>query len=767
MRYKDFEAPRDWGFWLLLIALVMLLPLCWLPQLSSSEAIIALVSRNMTETGDYISYRLLGQEVFAFPVMPWLLSLLTRFFPLNEFSVRLLGILPIFLLAALCYLVTKRVYGKNAAPVAAVVSSTVAVLVFRKKGIEGDGYTLYAFLINAAWFAFYYIGRIKRKWLWAWSVSHLILCLAVLTVGFKALFFFYFPLFWIRRPATLRRRMLTWEHGISIFTSLILMTIWLIMNPELGRNLASFLPSLGTTAMHQNYVLRLFTFPIIAICGTFPWLFLAWPAFCQAYRPLEQDPNFSSYNRTIISSLFVFFWLMPTRGPSELLPLIGPFAILVASNYEVLVRRHGPELLRIVRLLSILTLILSAAWVIGGMFQPASRSDFKILPEHIQMAAVIMACGSIILASFFLKLKPRFPVWMMILVSILMLKLLWTGTYVPNNFKDVNFRRELVVKLEPSIPEKATLYEVLPNKKDRNFPSEWYYLNRRVLILHQGEKLPQAKEVFVIGGPDEPTVGREREWVPLTGKVPYRDGQIFRIWKGIRNEKNFAWRAADLKPAEGNASFLWVDSWPSAKGKNFEQSQPARRPRWHSRGLYGNPTVRFEGGQCLESDGTELLKSLELEHTFLVVAKLREWDPKQVLLDYRSISGRDTVLQRIEYDSRTRRLSSLSRDGEGRTVLLSGKADVTRSAVIIVRRNKKRIDLFCNGRRIDSQAHKLKEIRGENMKITLGAQGSGDTPINFVYGYIPEVQIYNRWLDDERIKTRTKYLKSTYFKNLL
>jgi hypothetical protein len=84
-----------------------------------------------------------------------------------------------------------------------------------------------------------------------------------------------------------------------------------------------------------------------------------------------------------------------------------------------------------------------------------------------------------------------------------------------------------------------------------------------------------------------------------------------------------------------------------------------------------------------------------------------------------------------------------------------------------VRRNKKRIDLFCNGRRIDSQPHKLKEIRGETMRITLGAQGSGKTPTNFAYGYIPEIQIYNRWLDDERVQTRTKYLKTTYFKSLL
>ncbi len=406
--------------------------------------------------------------------------------------------------------------------------------------------------------------------------------------------------------------------------------------------------------------------------------------------------------------------------------------------------------------------------MIGGYFQPGSRLDFISLPENVQLTAVFMSCGAIVLAALFLGLKPKFPVWMMILISVLMLKLLWTGTYFLNNFSDVNDCRELACELAPAVPEKVTLYEILPNKKNRNFPAEWYYLNRRVLILHKGEKLPQTKEVFVIGGPDEPIIGKEREWVPLTPRVDYHDNQVFRIWKGIRNEKNYAWRAADLAPPAGDTAFYrWVDSWSSAKGGSFVQKERGRRPRWRPHGLFGNPTVQFEGGQCLESDGNALLKSLELEHTFIIVAKLSEWDPKQVLLDYQNANGGSAVLQRIEYDSDSRKSTSFSQDAEGNTVTLSGKTDLTRPAVIIVRRNKKRIDLFCNGRRVDSQRHALKEIRDVDMRITLGAQRSGKSPTHFAYGHIPELQIYNRWLDDERIKTKTKTLNTTYFKSSL
>ncbi len=79
---------------------------------------------------------------------------------------------------------------------------------------------LHALLLPAAWAAWYYYGQQGKKWYRAWGIALGLVFVAVLAVGAKALFFFYFPLLFLHRPFNIFHRL---QGPAHVFTFTLLL----------------------------------------------------------------------------------------------------------------------------------------------------------------------------------------------------------------------------------------------------------------------------------------------------------------------------------------------------------------------------------------------------------------------------------------------------------------------------------------------------------------------------------------------------------------
>lgn len=523
---RETSAPKYW-YLLLIGALVLLALNCWLPELSPKEAAVALVAAEMHQgAGSLANPQLLGNPVLAPPLGPWLLAAFSYIAPLNEFGVRLLGLAPLALLAVLCAYVAWRRAGSHAA--AAAAAAVLTCFVALEKGIYGAGDMLFCLLINCCWLLWYRLSRERRQWLYAWFFVHLLLCLAVLAGGGKAIFFFYFPLLFLRRPLKISRRLGQPDHWVSLLAVLAIGAAWIMLSPYLPGQLLGYLGEFQPTPEPMGYLKRFVRFPARAVLGYLPWIFLVWPAFCMAFRPLEKETVFCQFLRTIVFSLTFFFWFFPGGRPSSLLPLIGPLAILLAMNYELLVRRYARQLMRLPKLMAwlaaagvVVSLGLGAGLFFRDAAPPLPRS--VLLPT---LGGLLVAAG---LAIAVLFRKDNRHVWLQVLAATVALHLVFAAAaYNVHRRLSYSHARDTAARLADDVPPGAPVYVMIA---DEPSASLCYYLRRPVQRIALADDLPIRREpVFLLGG-DRVPISKFRDWTAVSERVVFRDRPI-RMWRG-------------------------------------------------------------------------------------------------------------------------------------------------------------------------------------------------------------------------------------------
>ena len=359
----------------------------------------------------------------AFPLYPALSGLLMRGFGVPaEFALRTVSLLMLAATAVLTYFAAASERSCRAGLVAAgMYISTFLVL---EKACDGDPATSNAFFLLAAQLLFFQYGIRRTNWNAAWISSLALLGFGFFSGGFRVLLYFVFPMFFFRRPLSVKSKFR--KPGFAIGVALLAVCI-----------LAWSIPYLKI--MHHTQLLHIrfedFTpggwlqevalFPLMLPLRLLPWSLIAWIPFCVALQALDSTPILSRYLRTLVFASLALLWLLPDGDPVELLYLLGPLSILVGINYELGMRRYGFKIRKALILCSAFAVV--AALSVGVVcfvpqewltpFLSLSNSlDFAASAGYRGWAAVAVLVLLYIAWRLYRGRSAR-PVWIMLLAT--------------------------------------------------------------------------------------------------------------------------------------------------------------------------------------------------------------------------------------------------------------------------------------------------------------------------------------------------------------
>ncbi len=516
--------------------LLLSVPAMFLPELSDEEALHATISREMLQNNDFVTPRFQGSDMLVGPMCAWVLSLISTTVGLNEIStivglnevtIRLVGILPTVLLALICmYTVGRVVPGGSALATGAAVCSSLAAIHI---GGAAENDMLFALFINAAWISFYFLSRERKRWMYAWGTAHLLLVCALLTGGIQALFFFYFPLLLMRRPLKVIRRLGKPEHLMPLAVLAVGMICWLLLVPSVKEEVVRLFQEFTPAEHAIGYLRRVVEFPLRTVLGFVPWAFLAWPGFCAAFQPLEKNPVLCQYLRTIACSLFYFFWIIPASDSRVLLPLIGPVAILLGMNYQLLIRRYSRQLRMLPLALSGIAVAGIIATAVIGVLLRLQVIAWQVPTPMILVTGGCMLVAAGIVTAVWLG-RRKAPVWLLVAGSVMAVQLTAVGFQVYNRLYN-SHSRDFAASISKGLPDKVTVYEIIPGHD--LYPSACYYLDRPVKRLNDIADLPVgAKNVYVLGRhrmPESPFYELDK----FSDVTEYKKMKLC-LWRGVR-----------------------------------------------------------------------------------------------------------------------------------------------------------------------------------------------------------------------------------------
>ncbi|MBO7147135.1 MAG: hypothetical protein J6W81_05260, partial [Lentisphaeria bacterium] len=367
MAIHEEKAPSQWMTILLLIVAFFLIYPLWklgLRELFWDEGEYAVIVSEMTKFPP--DSRLHGMIVpFFFPLFPLLAKGLTLLGLDIEFSLRLLSLLPLAALTVIVGIVTTRMSGINAGAAAAAVMFTT--ILSAEKVIEGFPQMLTILLIYSAWLLWFYYGQFGGAWNTAWLLVGLFAGLAFYAGGWTALVYLFVPMMFLKRPFTLWRRlnMPGFFGGMAILLFFIL--LWLIPRwspqQEIGffadKSFPEYLKECAYTGV--DILLRLM-----------PWTFFLYAPFCPALIVIDKNPLFSKYLKVLFLIAGLILVINPFSKARDILYILPAFAILTGLNYDIVVRRHGDNLCKLLKL-----------WAVGTLLFNIICDLYEILPIEV------------------------------------------------------------------------------------------------------------------------------------------------------------------------------------------------------------------------------------------------------------------------------------------------------------------------------------------------------------------------------------------------
>ncbi|NQZ58368.1 MAG: glycosyltransferase family 39 protein [Lentisphaeraceae bacterium] len=530
--YTENELNKSWKWILGLVSALLLLPQLAMRELTNTEALYGTVARNAVESGNYLNTLAYGRQLDEGLLYPWIINFFGTL-GINEFTIRLPSILGLAIMIYCAAYITYKYAGRQSAIVAGtcMLSSIAAV----KMGSRGEENILGAAMISTAWLCWYQYSRNQKKWFKAWFYSLLLVSLAVYFMGLHSVFLFYLPLFFLKKPTNVRKRLFHPPHFKALAAVLALHFLVYLAYTNLSDKNAQTIGLTFPTGATDHYLWDLFSFPFEALLWLMPWTFFSWPAFCGSFTAMEKEPQLFHFLRTISITLFICFWFIPDSDSMTLLPVLLPVSIMTGLHYQILVRRYHTHIRKLIRFTLALLILVNFAWLIffglnySGMLNITISQTWTIINIVISLLAILL--------SIFLLIKGReYPVWLKIMCTVVI------GHWCIITYKSIPFDRkstltEVATDLTKNIPVGTDVYNFTTKK---HFAVMFY--TKRPVIQVESEmdnsknKLPAT--IYVIAGDKKPfKITKDPafyKWEALSELLRSKDGDEFKAWKGIQ-----------------------------------------------------------------------------------------------------------------------------------------------------------------------------------------------------------------------------------------
>jgi hypothetical protein len=530
-------------------ALLCLLSLCFLliyfvPQLGMTEFrwrkealyTAMAIEMNFSKPNTSAHGELISETYPLFPMAGALL--LKAGIPVST-ATRLVSVIFVAAISTAIWISSKRAFGIRAAAMAtAAFFSSVVVM---DKGIEGFPNMLAFFWIFLAWLAWFALGMGRGRWSAAWFMSFTFCGLSFYTTGWEALFYFFLPLVFQRRPLSIWSRINKpgFYLGLAALAFFVIMWSyprWIDGHDIPFKNIAS--------EISGGYLMQLLLFPLDFFLRTFPWIFVAWPVFCAAYDEIEPNPIFSRFLKTIFFTLFFMNWIMPENDPRNYCLAMIPLAILAGSRYAILTGRHS---LRINGMLINLGRIVALAALLSAIFYllpkdavakiPFLQKGHQFQANHWKMGLLqsLLAVAICIYVERLHSMR-RLPAFkLLVLLSTATMVLFW-ALHVPYRAQDSSQRRlasDIRNAVGTDFSGDLVIYETAEVSGD--FYGVIAYLGCRARRLKEGAKnIPQEIQTAYLLSSEVPLVP-ERLWSQkLTFEGRRRESFL---WVGERVQK--------------------------------------------------------------------------------------------------------------------------------------------------------------------------------------------------------------------------------------
>lgn len=436
--------------------LFLLLPLCfvacylvniWVVELRRGEAFVGTVAREMAANRDFLHTTFQGKEVRTFPLYPALVALCSGLDGPSTFTVRLPSALAVLFTAVICGLFVARRQGRLAGIVTgSMILSTFACLRAGQRaevGQRAQAETLLMLWMTCAWLSWYVFGQERKRWGRAWAFAMFFVFLGIMTVGTRAIAYFYTPFLFLKLPVRGRRRLLQPYHMVALAGLALALVLWHSAAPG-----QPFMPwnaeELGTNP-EEGMLWDRVLFPVKTFLYLMPWTALAWTPFCVAFRSVERSPVLFHYLRTQIVSLFFVAWLIPWGSPLVLLSALPGLAILTGCHFEILIRRYKHWLERYFSILGVLAVTAASLALLLALCHVTGVVVLVGFPFLVLWcnSGVLLAAA---VAAFVALRSPRdcyHPYWLRFMVVVCCLRLVVAAVVPPLEAWGGNERRQL------------------------------------------------------------------------------------------------------------------------------------------------------------------------------------------------------------------------------------------------------------------------------------------------------------------------------------
>jgi hypothetical protein len=526
---------------LIIIFLILYSPWHWgLKELFGSEGKYAALALDMNLlTPSTIAQ---GKTLsFYFPMYPWIVAIAYKLGFSIEIGLRGVSVLALSIIGIVVFETGRRISGIQAGIIAAAVM--VANIYVLDKANDGNPFTLGVLFLLLAWLTWYLFGALRGDWDTSWIVSMLFCGLAFYTIGWIALVYFFVPLIFMRRPLTVWNKLPLngFYIGICILAAFVL--LWFIprMTDIINNPFDSFNVFQKLAANNfQNFLL----YPLAICGGLMPWTIIAWPSFCVAYFPLDKNPIFSRFLRTLFLSLFVVLWINPFTEARDAIILIPPIAILTGTNYWLVVRRNGYALHKLLHLITIvLFIIISVSFILFWVplswwhsFPLLKWVHTSFLSNGISFFSDmflwgVIQCGLGILISLYLLVmyKRKLAIWSHALGICLVFMLgFWSITYPYKTLSDDGKKTASVFihSLGKNYSKNLILYT---SSQISDIYVLGCYLGCNIKNLQSLTELPTNKKTVYLISLSAP-IYPERQWEKVS-EVDYKS-KYLSLWKG-------------------------------------------------------------------------------------------------------------------------------------------------------------------------------------------------------------------------------------------